>query len=314
MVWHDNEILPGDKWREKISNNLADSDILLYLVSAASLASKNCNKELVEVKALNKIRVIPIILERCDWQNHQLSGYAVLPDKGKPINEWTRESTAWQNVVEGIRKAIDTRQSYAKASPSITQKEIEILALQYGNFLMMLEQIGRAMEAYSRAIELNPEYDLAYNNRGNTYGIKDDVDRAISDYSKAIELNPEYATAYNNRGIAYSHKSAYDRAIEDYNKAIGLNPEYDLAYNNRGTVYHFQKEYDRAIADYSQAIGLNPDYATAYNNRGNAYSHKGAYDRAIVDYSQAIGLNPDYATAYNNRGNAYRRKGAYDCL
>ena len=29
-VWHDNEILPGDKWRDEIFNNLADSDILLY--------------------------------------------------------------------------------------------------------------------------------------------------------------------------------------------------------------------------------------------------------------------------------------------
>ena len=47
-IWHDNEILPGDTWREAIFNNLAESDILLYLVSADSLASENCNKELSE--------------------------------------------------------------------------------------------------------------------------------------------------------------------------------------------------------------------------------------------------------------------------
>ena len=47
-IWHDNEILPGDRWWEAIFNNLAESDILLYLVSAHSLASKNCNKELFE--------------------------------------------------------------------------------------------------------------------------------------------------------------------------------------------------------------------------------------------------------------------------
>ena len=32
--WHDNEIIPGYKWREAISRNLAESDILLYLTSA----------------------------------------------------------------------------------------------------------------------------------------------------------------------------------------------------------------------------------------------------------------------------------------
>ena len=39
-VWHDNEILPGDKWRDTIFNNLADSDILLYLTCPYSLASE----------------------------------------------------------------------------------------------------------------------------------------------------------------------------------------------------------------------------------------------------------------------------------
>ena len=40
--WHDNEIIPGDKWREEIfSTNLPDSDIWLYLVSSESLASES---------------------------------------------------------------------------------------------------------------------------------------------------------------------------------------------------------------------------------------------------------------------------------
>ena len=104
-VWHDNEILPGDRWRDAIFNNLADSDILLYLTCRYSLASENCNKELTA--ALNpNIRVIPIILEHCDWQNHQLSDFQALPDKGKPINEWQPDSKGWLNVVEGIRKLL----------------------------------------------------------------------------------------------------------------------------------------------------------------------------------------------------------------
>ena len=43
----------------------------------------------------------------------------------------------------------------------------------------------------------------AYYNRGIAYGDKGEYDKAIEDYSKAIELNPEYAEAYNNRGNAY---------------------------------------------------------------------------------------------------------------
>ena len=65
-IWYDNEILPGDTWRDSISKNLAESDMLLYLVSANSLASDNCNRELAEALNAN-IRVVPIILEHCDW-------------------------------------------------------------------------------------------------------------------------------------------------------------------------------------------------------------------------------------------------------
>ena len=211
-TWHDNEILPGDKWREAISNNLADSDILLYLISASSLDSKNCNKELGDALD-SKIRVIPIILESCDWQNHQLSDIQALPDKGKPINEWKPESKAWQDVVEGIRKVVDEMRDQPKHSPhtTTTQEETKILAylaLQRGNFLMMLKQIDRAIEVYSHAIQLDTHYVDAYINCGVAYSIKGELDQAITDYNKAIELNPDYATAYNNRGVVYVTKTS----------------------------------------------------------------------------------------------------------
>ena len=170
-VWHDNEILPGDKWRDAIFNNLADSDILLYLTCPYSLASENCNKELTA--ALNpNIRVIPIILEHCDWENHQLSEFQALPKGVKPINEWIPESKGWQNVVDGIRKVVKTLQSQPKPSSTVTPEEIEtlaFLAFHRGNFMMMLDQIDEALNDYSRAIELNPNDAAAYINRAAAY-------------------------------------------------------------------------------------------------------------------------------------------------
>ena len=109
-TWHDGEITAGDEWYEDISKNLAGADILLYLVSAASLASKNCNKELAEALTRVYTKVIPIILEHCDWMQHQLSDFEVLPLKGKPISKWEDPSEGWQNVVDGIRAAINKMQ------------------------------------------------------------------------------------------------------------------------------------------------------------------------------------------------------------
>ncbi|WP_313894346.1 tetratricopeptide repeat protein, partial [Psychrobacillus sp.] len=55
--------------------------------------------------------------------------------------------------------------------------------------------------------------------------------------TKAIEINPEYALAYNNRGSAYGNLGKYEEAVADYTKAIEISPEYAHAYNNRAKVY-----------------------------------------------------------------------------
>ena len=55
--------------------------------------------------------------------------------------------------------------------------------------------------------------------QGNCYTALQELDHAIETFSKAILLNPNYIFAYYNRGVIYSHKGEYDCAIEDYTKA-----------------------------------------------------------------------------------------------
>ena len=239
VTWHDGDITAGDRAsQEGILKEVVDSDILLYLVSAASLASKNCNKELAE--ALNaKIRVIPIILESCDWLNHKLSDFQALPNKGLPINKWHPESDVWQNVVNGVRKAVEEMQT------DVQERTLPEWVFQQGNFLMMLGQIDKAIEAYSYAIKLNPNNAAAYNNRGTAFHHKGEYVQAVKDYTRTIELIPDHVEAYNNRGIAYYNKGDYDRAIDSFTKAIELKPDFDEHYNNRGVAYNRKGDYER---------------------------------------------------------------------
>ena len=308
-IWHDNEILPGDTWRDSISKNLAESDILLYLVSNNSLASENCNRELAEALNAN-VKVIPIILEHCDWLDHQLSDLQVLPDKGKPINAWENESEGWQSTVTGIRKVIHQMQTQAASSSDISQEEV-LLELEYerGNFLLLLGKVEAAIKAYSDAIEMDPRYSAAYTNRGVLYGYKGEYELAIKDFNMAIKLNSNNFVAYNNRGNAYDKMEDSDRAIEDFNAAIKLKPDYAKAYNNRGNVYRKKDEFDKALADFDTAISLKVDFAEAYNSRGAAYHEKGNLEKAIEDFSAAIKRDSNYVSPYINRGRVHGRKG-----
>ena len=62
----------------------------------------------------------------------------------------------------------------------------------------------------------------------------DDYEGAIQDYSKAIELNPNYFHAYMYRGVAWHNLRKYEEAMADYAQAIALEPRDAYVYANRG--------------------------------------------------------------------------------
>ena len=64
---------------------------------------------------------------------------------------------------------------------------------------------GAAINAYNVAIELNPKFAEAYNNRAVVYYLNRDAERVIADFTRAIELRPNYPKAYNS---AYSSPSS----------------------------------------------------------------------------------------------------------
>jgi tetratricopeptide (TPR) repeat protein len=173
-----------------------------------------------------------------------------------------------------------------------------------GNVRFELGDKPRAIEDYNRAIQLDPNLAMSYYNRGNARAALGDKPGAIEDYNRAIQLDPNYAIAYNNRGLARSDLGDKPGAIEDYNRAIQLDPNLAIAYNNRGLARAALGDKPRAIEDYNQAIQLDPDYTLAYNNRGNVRFELGDKPGAIEDYNRAIQLDPNLAMSYYNRGNA----------
>ena len=301
-IWHDNEILAGDRWRDAVFNTLAVSDLLFYLTSASSLASENCNKELAAALKGRKMQVIPIILESCDWQNHPLSDFEVLPHKGKPLNKWEPESDGWQNVVEGIRRTITTR--HCQVSEGAQNGGLTDWVFQQGNFWMMIEQTDTAIEAYSHAINLAPHHAEAYYNRGLAERRRGRHEEAIADYSKALRLKPDFAEAYVNRGNAKLLLGHHEAAIADFDQAICLKPDEARAYYNRGNARAALGQLEAAIADFEESVRLKPDDARPYLGRGMAKNLLGQPEAAIADFDTAIRLQMESTDAYINRGYA----------
>jgi tetratricopeptide (TPR) repeat protein len=82
---------------------------------------------------------------------------------------------------------------------------------------------------------------------------------AIRDLDQALEINPNYAQAYNNRAFINMRLKRYDKALPDLNKAIELRPDYPHALMNRGDLYKHLGDKSKALADYDSVIAMGKE-------------------------------------------------------
>ena len=111
--------------------------------------------------------------------------------------------------------------------------------------------------------KVNAESAVFYYNRGNDKGKRGDYYGAIADYTKAIEINPQFEKPYNNRGTAKDELKDYYGAIADYTKAIEINPNYKSAFKNRGIAKELIGDLQGACSDWRQTVFLSPNDAAS---------------------------------------------------
>jgi tetratricopeptide (TPR) repeat protein len=126
-------------------------------------------------------------------------------------------------------------------------------------------QQEKEMECYNKAIELDPNFSVAYHNRAQVYNALEQYEKAIEDYNKAIELDPNLPDAYNNRGVSYYNSKQYGKAIEDYDKAIELNPNDEKAYHNRALVYEALCQHEKAAEGFEIVKTLEQSTYTTWS-------------------------------------------------
>ena len=182
-----------------------------------------------------------------------------------------------------------------------------------------------AVEAFSKAIELNPKMAEAFVLRGTVYGHLLRHREALDDFNKAIEIietlpsKEGISMAYSLRAIEQARINNYEKAINDSNRAIRLCPSSDgsqlsFAYVSRGYSYAMSGKNQEALLDFDKALSSAPKSEVAfivYQYRGHVYFNMGNFKQAINDYEMHIKLSPFKAEAfvYYNLGCAYAELG-----
>jgi len=140
----------------------------------------------------------------------------------------------------------------------ILDPENSEIYLSLGDVYMADGDLDKAIRAYCDSISVNSEDYRAYSKAGIALWEKDYLEEAVVSYHRAIELNPEYDIAHNNLGVIYLDGiGAPDEAISYFKAAIAINPNYTLAYFNAGRSAQMMGEHNEAAEYYQMAMDLN---------------------------------------------------------
>ncbi|RXT35354.1 caspase family protein [Bradyrhizobium betae] len=194
----------------------------------------------------------------------------------------------------------------------LTGKDKVMALVVHGNALLNKRDNDKALEAFSTALDLDPDNVLALDGRGIVRGRKGQDDLAMADYNLAIQKRPTFGPPYNNRGIIYLRQNALQSALDDFNLSIKYAPKFLFGWTNRARVRTLTKDYDGAIADFAEAEKIDPASPQIAGNRCITYGLMGKFDQAFADCNGLIEKQPKNGFAIINRAEVYMMKGDLD--
>jgi tetratricopeptide (TPR) repeat protein len=181
-------------------------------------------------------------------------------------------------------------------------------SLEAGQRLLKSTRYPEAILAFNHALVLKSDLADAYLLRGRANVALGLLERAIQDFTKAIQLRPGGAEAFVDRAQVRLEQEDYQAVIADCGEALKRDSRIALAYNMRARAYRHINSPERALEDLNRAVELAPEEAN-YFQRAAIYQSLGQHQRALADLDEVIALKPDGPQAYFARAESRRAVG-----
>jgi len=178
----------------------------------------------------------------------------------------------------------------------------------------------KAIEYFQQAIEIDPNYALAYAGLADAYQMRnifgdaspqEAFPKAKTAAKRALELDETLAEAHTSLASSlFFYDRNYREAAREYQRAIELNPNYATAHQWYGVAYLSKTErFDEAITELKRAQELDPLSLAINADFGNTYIQARQYDRAIEQLRKTVEMDQSFYFAHALLGIAYQMKG-----
>ena len=181
------------------------------------------------------------------------------------------------------------------------------------------EGLYKAIEFFNQAIEVDPQYALAYAGLADVYNLldiwaglptKETFPRAKAAAEKALSIDDQLAEAHTSLAYAIqTYEWDWNAAEREYRRAIELNPNYATAHQWYAEFLTAVGRFDEAEREGQKALSLDP--MSPIINAVVAWNRTMArrYDAAIEQGVRATQLFPDFMAAHAYLGLAYLESG-----
>jgi serine/threonine protein kinase/Flp pilus assembly protein TadD len=213
-------------------------------------------------------------------------------------------------IITNLMESLELEISDTEAQKIEMPETLELEAYEYyAKGRQIHNQMGRegiedAIDMMKKALEIDPQYALAYSGLGAIHMMKfitqtdpKDQEIGMTYLEKAIKIDAELADPYQWLTYGYSRRKLFDDAIRSGNKAVELESHNPLAHYFLGvalmvkaaTEYHLDN-YANAVRHFKVNIELQPNYIPAYMNVSWIYLLHGKYDEAEMFLEKAASI------------------------
>jgi tetratricopeptide (TPR) repeat protein len=155
----------------------------------------------------------------------------------------------------------------------------------------------RAMLAYQRARELNPQNLQAWFNGGMIQHEEGMLHPALQCYLRAIELDPEQSKIWCNLGALQFQLGEFQQSVDSLNRAVALKPDYARAWDNLAGSLCALDQLAEAERCCHRALNFKSDYADPSFKLGTIYFQEGRMEEAERAFRKVLETNPGYPLA-----------------
>jgi TolB-like protein/DNA-binding winged helix-turn-helix (wHTH) protein/Flp pilus assembly protein TadD len=182
------------------------------------------------------------------------------------------------------------------------------------------EAYQKAVEHYKQALDLDPNYALAYIGLADAYYLNfglhfppvENIRQSRAAAKKALAIDETLGEAHTSLGrILWQRDWNWRDAEREFKRAIQLDPGNAFAHRIYAYYLVSMGQFDQSVAEYKQAQQLDPLSLIINLNVGTELYVAGETDAALAQTRKTQEIDPNFVETYIQFGKVYAEKGMY---